>query len=95
MQMNKHKRLMLISLAISLSLAVVSLPQDLAGQENKPPVTDPSVPAPEEPQPGPVKPEAGTAEKQENPATATKPIKTFKPSETIGADSAVAFPIDI
>jgi len=39
----------------------------------------------------------GQKDTQTPPADAvpTRPIKEFKPSETIGADSAVSFPVDI
>jgi hypothetical protein len=97
MQMNKLKQLMLISLPMLILLAVSYLPQDLAAQDNEQPVPANPVPVTEEPRQTPAEPETDSGEKPTPtaPARATKPIKNFKPSETIGADSAVAFPIDI
>ena len=97
MQMNKLKRLMLFSLPLLVLLAVAYLPQDLVAQDNEPPLPAQPVPATEEPRPVPAEAEAGGQAKPTPaaPAKTTKPIKEFKPSETIGADSAVAFPIDI
>jgi len=85
--------LVLLIMAIS-PLAVVSA-------ENEPP--------PQQPEPVVQKPAETSAETATDPAetpqtvqpapaatgTAVKPIKQFEPSEKIGADSAVAFPIDI
>ena len=50
--------------------------------------TAPQQPAPEEHSP-PVKPRPSQSAKP------AKPAATFKPSERIGADSAVSFPVDI
>lgn len=97
MQMNKLKQLMLISLPLLALLAVAYLPQDLAAQDKEQPVPARPVPASEESRTAPVEPETDNQVQPAPavPARATKPIKEFKPSETIGADSAVAFPIDI
>ena len=97
MQMNKHNRLVLISLPVLVLLASLTLPPVLARAQNEsPPETAQAVPATGDVQQTP--PEPKTAKKKQTEAaseTAAKPIKEFKPSETIGADSAVAFPIDI
>lgn len=88
-------------LALAL-LAAVLLPQAVAGTENEPaeeprPETEvtQSQPASQEAQTDTGKPRH--AGEQSPPATGNKakPVKLFKPSETIGADSAVSFPIDI
>jgi hypothetical protein len=103
MQMNKQNglRSMLASLAAILLITAVSTLAVLAA-ENEPPTKqqpEPTVPKPTEtsaettidpaktPQTGQPAPAAA--------GTAVTPIKQFVPSEKIGADSAVAFPIDI
>lgn len=104
MQMNKFiptRIVPLAALALGL-LAVALLPIDLAGAEtepvsDKPPVTvvtqSPSgaIEAPSDANAAQKPPVAGMAVKP----VAVKPVKEFKPSETIGADSAVSFPVDI
>ena len=40
-------------------------------------------------------PEKHSPPAKQAPRQATKPATTFKPSEKIGADSAVSFPVDI
>jgi len=97
MQMNKHNRLVLISLPILVLLASLILPPVLAGAENEPPQEAVhAAPATEDVQQ--TLPDQEIAKNKQAEAaskTAARPIKEFKPSETIGADSAVAFPIDI
>lgn len=104
MQMNKQnrRRLILASLtAMGLLITVVS-PRAILAAENEPP-------AKQQPDPTARKPAETSAEATIDPAktpqavqpapaaagTAVTPIKQFEPSEKIGADSAVAFPIDI
>ena len=93
MQMNKHNCLVPIGLPVLVLLAAICVPTALAVEQNDPPpVTPPAVSAAEEVQQAPS--EMQSAKKEQAEVTA-RPIKEFKPSETIGADSAVAFPIDI
>ena len=77
MQMNKHNRLVLISLPILVLLASIFLPPVLAGAENEPPPeTAQTAPATEDVQQTPPDPE--TAKKKQTEAaneTAAKPIK--------------------
>ena len=99
MQMSKQKHLPLFLLVL---LMAVFLPALLAVAQNEPPA---------EPRPAPLtvqtqqaEPEAETDQpatsqdsKKTDPATGTaaRPLKEFKPTEKIGADSAVSFPVDI
>ena len=104
MQMNKQnrRRLMLaLSAALVLLITAVS-PLAMLAAENEPPTK-------QQPEPTVQKPAETSAETTIDPAktpqtgqpaptasgTAVTPIKHFEPSEKIGADSAVAFPIDI
>jgi hypothetical protein len=104
MQMNDHKRCgwRVMVFAVSLFLTVAPLHPLLANTETEPPVkTEPPV---ESNQPQPASPESeasdsGTSRGDEKPPSPAdvpaRQVKPFKPSETIGADSAVSFPIDI
>jgi hypothetical protein len=99
MQMNKQKRL--LSLLFVL-LAEVSLPPILAVAQNEPPAETPPAPAANQPSQTSPQPETDQADTQQTvkqtpaaPGTTARPIKQFIPSETIGADSAVSFPVDI
>ncbi len=99
MQMSKQKHL---ALFLFVLLAAVFLPPLLAVAQNDPPV---------EPQPAPVtdqtqqvlsEAESGQSAKPKDSnkadpttGTAVRSLKEFKPTEKIGADSAVSFPVDI
>jgi hypothetical protein len=99
MQMSKQKHL---ALFLFVLLGAVFLPSLLAVAQNDPPA---------EPQPAPVTeqtqqtvPEAESGQpatpqgsKKVDPTTGTtaRSLKEFKPTEKIGADSAVSFPVDI
>jgi hypothetical protein len=99
MQMSKQKHL---ALFLFVLLVAVFLPPLLALAQNDPPV---------EPQPAPVtdqtqqvvsEAESGQSatpqdSKKTDPTTGTaaRSLKEFKPTEKIGADSAVSFPVDI
>lgn len=103
MQMNKqNQRLLMLASLVALVLAILAVsPFAVVAAENEPPKKQPesTVQKPAEtsvetttdpaktPQTGQPAPAAA--------GTAVKPIKQFEPSEKIGADSAVAFPIDI
>ena len=97
MQMNKFKQLMLINLPMLILLSVITDSEHGSVVDKQQPVPANPVPVTEEPRQTPAEPETDSGAKPTPtaPARATKPIKNFKPSETIGADSAVAFPIDI
>jgi hypothetical protein len=98
MQMNKQnrRRLTLASFLAVLVLLIAAVSSSAA--ENEPPK--------QQPEPAAQKPAETSAETtidpaktpqsgQPAPAAVVTPIKQFEPSEKIGADSAVAFPIDI
>lgn len=96
---NKLKYLRLILLPL---LAAVFIPVIVAGTENKASATTQDGAATE--QPVPASPEAETTDTEtqqaadETPSAsgaATGPVKEFKPTEKIEADSAVSLPIDI
>jgi hypothetical protein len=88
--------------AVVIFLTVAPLRTLLANTESEPPVrTDPPVDS-DQPQPASPEPKTsdpGTFQGDEKPQATTgapaRQVKPFKPSETIGADSAVSFPIDI
>ena len=104
MRMNKQKQYRLAPLIwLALVLLVTGLvPPLLIGAENDPPADVPATAETEEPQ---AKSSNAETNKQQAPQTtaqspsttgsAAKSLKNFKPSEEIGADSAVSFPIDI
>ena len=104
MRMNKQKQYRLAPLVwLALVLLVTGLlPPLLIGAENDPPADDQTTAKTEEPQAASSNVDTDT---QQAPQTTTqspsttapvaKPLKNFKPSEEIGADSAVSFPIDI
>jgi hypothetical protein len=101
MQMNKQnrRRLTLASFLAVLVLLIAAVSSSAAENE----------PLKQQPEPAAQKPAETSAETTIDPAktpqtgqpapaaagTAATPIKQFEPSEKIGADSAVAFPIDI
>lgn len=93
----KYPRLILLSL-----LTAVSIPVMVAGTENQASATTQAGAVTEEPAPTTQEAEeVGTdpqqAEEKTPPVSgaAVKPVKPFKPTEKIEADSAVSFPIDI
>jgi len=45
--------------------------------------------------PQPVSPATPEADRESEPRPASPPVRNFTPSEKIGADSAVSFPVDI
>ena len=109
MRMNKQKQYRLAPLIwLALVLLVTGLvPPLLIGAENEPPADVQATAETEEPQ---AESSNAETNKQQAPQTTTqspsttgpsttgsaaKPLKNFKPSEEIGADSAVSFPIDI
>ncbi len=99
MQMSKQKRLVLFLFGL---LVAVFLPALLAVAQNDPP---------SEPQPAPItdqtqqvvsevesgQPATPQGSKKADPTTgtATRSFKEFKPTDKLGADSAVSFPVDI
>ncbi len=98
MQMNKHRPLRSLLLAIpALALLTTALlPVVLAQTQDQPPAQAPTTPATG---PTTTEPPGTEADSKQQPAapdsTTSKPLKSFKPTEKIQADSAVAFPIDI
>jgi hypothetical protein len=104
MPINKqtYHRLIPLMLLIAISMAVLA-----AGAEDKATgpgsVNTPSeIPVQTSPEPGDAEPEPADAaemeavEKASTESTAApRPIRPFKPTEKIQADSAVSFPIDI
>jgi hypothetical protein len=103
MQMSKQKHL---ALFLFVLLVAVFLPPLLAVAQNDPPgeprpatVTvqtqqaEPEV----ENERSDIRQNGQQATEQTGPATGitTRPLKEFKPTEKIGADSAVSFPVDI
>jgi hypothetical protein len=101
MQINKFIPTRIVPLA-ALALGLLGfalLPIDLAGAENEPVSDKPPVPVVTQPPPGAIEVQSDTdanaAQKPPVIRATAKPVKEFKPSETIGADSAVSFPVDI
>ena len=96
MQMNNTKYLPLLLLPL---LVAVILSPVLAQTQSEEPTQAPSElveKVQEHTSPEPVGDTPKTAEKTPDiSGTTGKPIRSFKPSEEIGADSAVSFPIDI
>jgi hypothetical protein len=103
MQMSKQKHL---ALFLFVLLVAVFLPPLLAVAQDDPPA-EPQ-PTPITIQTQPAEPEVETersgirqpgqqATEQTDPATGTtaRTLKEFKPTDKIGADSAVSFPVDI
>ena len=69
----------LILLMLLIAALAASAPPASAPQAQTPPAS------------APASPRAGVGDEQKSPA----PAATFTPSERIGADSAVSFPVDI
>jgi uncharacterized membrane protein len=96
MQMNKHKhtRFSPVLLFGLVLLAWTFVAPALTGADNERP--EPVQAETEADRQAPVNEAADAAEKQpEADQVEAEPVTEFKPSEQIGADSAVAFPIDI
>lgn len=96
MQTNKHRTTAssLSLLPALLVLVAAFLTPVAVCADNDPPAQAPAEQEAEEQAPAGA--EADAAEKQQDTAEAeAEAVKEFKPSEQIGADSAVAFPIDI
>jgi len=99
MQMSKQKHL---SLFMFVLLGAVFLPALLAVAQNDPPSEPRPAPITDQTQPAAPEEEAGQSatlqdSKETDPATETaaRSVKEFKPTDKIGADSAVSFPVDI
>ncbi len=101
MQTNRQKHyrvspFAVIALALLAAVFFSTLPADT---ENTPPVETRPVAAPQPTSPDAKvdTPNTQQAAEKTPPVTAVtaKPIQEYKPSEKIGADSAVSFPIDI
>lgn len=109
MRMNKQKKYRLAPLIwLALVLLVTGLlPPLLIGAEKDPPADDQTATTSEEAQSASSSVETNTQQTPQTPAQSpsttgpsttapvAKPLKNFKPSEEIGADAAVSFPIDI
>jgi len=98
MQMNKHRqhRLLYWALPALALLAAAFLPAVLAQTQNEPPAQTPTAPATTRAPELPPMVETDNSQQTADPnSTRSKPLTTFKPTEKIQADSAVAFPIDI
>jgi hypothetical protein len=103
MQMSKQKNL---ALFLFVLLVAVFLPPLLAVAQNEPPSEPQPAPVTDQTQQALPATETGQSEVQHNgqqvteqtdPATgaAARSLKEFKPTDKIGADSAVSFPVDI
>lgn len=96
--MNKYRRLrsLLVVLPVLGLLVIALLPVVLAQSQDQPPAQAPTTPVTG---PATAEPPGTETVNKQQPATpgstTSKPLKTFKPTEKIKADSAVAFPIDI
>ncbi len=96
MPMNKLKyhRMIPLLLLVAVSMAVLAAGADNPAAEPTPAVSPSENPEQTSPQADDVVPETlETVEK--TPAATPRPIKEFKPTDKIEADSAVSFPIDI
>jgi hypothetical protein len=96
MQMNNTKYLPLVM--VPLLVAVILSPVLAQTQSEEPTQAQSELveKAPEQTSPEPVSDAPKTVEiAPDASGTTGKPIRSFKPSEEIGADSAVSFPIDI
>ncbi len=96
MQMNKLKyhRVIPLLLLVAASMAALAAGTDNQATEPTPAVTPSENPEQTSSQAGDVDPEAPEAV-EKTPAATPRPIKEFKPTDKIEADSAVSFPIDI
>ena len=99
MPMNKLKyhRIIPILLLVAVSMAVLAAGTDNQATETTPAVTPSENSEQTSPQAGNVVPETPEAVEKAPAASAAtpRPIKEFKPTDKIEADSAVSFPIDI
>jgi hypothetical protein len=104
MQMSnqKHSRWILpVRIALVFIVTTLLAPVLPGAEQNPPEKTSPAAEV-SQPQPTPPEPETEASNQQQagqqspdETVTPPKPVKPFNPSETIGADSAVSFPIDI
>ena len=96
MPMNKLKyhRVIPLFLLVAVSMAVLAAGTDNQAAEPTPAVTPIENSEQTSPQAGDVVPETPEAV-EKTPAATPRPIKEFKPTDKIEADSAVSFPIDI
>ena len=96
MPMNKlkYQRVIPLLLLVAASMAVLAAGTDNQAAEPTPVVTPSENPEQTSPQAGDVDPGVPEAV-EKTPAATPRPIKEFKPTEKIEADSAVSFPIDI
>lgn len=96
MRMNKliYHRLIPLLLLAAVSMAVLAAGNDNQATESTPAVTPSENPEQTSSQAGEVDPEVPEAV-EKTPAATPRPIKEFKPTDKIEADSAVSFPIDI
>jgi len=99
MPMNKQKyhRLIPLLLLVGVSMAVLAVGTDDQATESTSAETPTENPEQTSPETGDVAAEMPEAVDKASPASAAtpRPIKEFKPTEKIQADSAVSFPIDI
>ena len=93
----KYQRIIPLLLLVAVSMAVLAAGTDNQTTEPAPVVTPSENPEQTSPQPGDVVPETPEAAEKTPAASAAtpRPLKEFKPTDKIEADSAVSFPIDI
>ena len=104
MQMSNQshsRRVLPVRIALIIFVTALLVPVLPAAEQNPPVKTSPAEEV-SQPQPAPSELETEASSRQQadqqspdKTATPRKPLKPFNPSETIGADSAVSFPIDI
>jgi len=103
MQMNRQKHLLLF---LCVLLLAIFLPPLLAVAQTDPPAEPRPAPATDQPQQALPEAQTGQPDMQQNGQQATQPtdpgagttagpLREFKPTDKIGADSAVSFPVDI
>jgi len=97
MPMNKHTRRLLYSMTL---LAVLVLPPSIALTQTEKPESpqqqqQPSDKASQKTTPTGASVTPDAEQKLPAPPASVKPLKEFKPTDKIAADSAVSFPIDI
>ena len=104
MQINKqkHQGPVRLALLVSVLLTGAFLAPVLTGAENEPPAQSPAAPVAKEQRATPAEAVTDKAKTQQaaeqTPAAsdaAAKPVQQFEPTDKIGADSAVSFPVDI
>ena len=99
MQMSKQKRVLLLLFVLQIA---VFLPPFLAVAQDDPPSEPQAAPVTDQEQQAESETQADQSAtpqdtEKTDPATgaATRSLKEFKPTDKIGADSAVSFPVDI